>query len=350
MFNFGEKWYTSTHRKLDAFRSKWSSRESFGDSFKRCLQTEYNLNEKLRKACSSDETVDLMTRFQSTLDVNKQYMFLVRNNDENRIVCDVPSQKTSGLFHVGTFVNGQLVLDEDVNIPHSKRHSFKNLTELTNYVRNIDIREKQGVILFGPRNRQYKVVNKKYQDFFNIRGNEPSVKFRYLQLRMDSQKLDMLYKLYPNMHSVFEKYETTIYDIARKIHTSYRERHVKKQWMTLPKEEYIVDCACHRWHLETKLPVTVNIVMNVMNEQSATNLNRMIRRHNEEINPSNHNNQKPRSPLLLSKNPNRNPGGNSNRINPTNTPETSMPEVLVLGKTGTRNVSTTTGTAEKRMT
>ena len=31
MFNFDDKWYVTTHRKLDAFRSKWAGKTSYGN-------------------------------------------------------------------------------------------------------------------------------------------------------------------------------------------------------------------------------------------------------------------------------------------------------------------------------
>ena len=37
---YHEKWYASTQRRLDAFRSKWASKESFGHSFKVALDNE----------------------------------------------------------------------------------------------------------------------------------------------------------------------------------------------------------------------------------------------------------------------------------------------------------------------
>lgn len=35
---FHDKWYVSTHRKLDAFNSRWSSKKTFGDIFKDSLK------------------------------------------------------------------------------------------------------------------------------------------------------------------------------------------------------------------------------------------------------------------------------------------------------------------------
>lgn len=281
MFNFNGKWYTSTHRKLNAFRSKWASRESFGTAFKRALDAEVEYNENLRSRLPESEE-NLLSRFQATLDPEKQYMFLVLHNDENRIVCASPDRPT--LYHVGTFVQGQLVMTEDIGVPYPKQHTFENVNELVNYVSNVDIRNLQGIIVFAPGNTQYKVLNDTYLELFRVRGNEPSIKFRYLQVRMNYQTVSALYHLYPNMRPVFEEYENTLFAIARKIHTSYVDRHIKRRWSTLPNEEYKVDKACHVWHeMDRKNNrVTLNKIIEVLNEQPPTNLNRMIRRYNEE--------------------------------------------------------------------
>lgn len=281
MFNFNGKWYISTHRKLNAFRSKWSSKESFGTCFKRALEAEIENNDELRNSLPSNDN-SILERFQSTLDPEKQYMFLVCHNEENRIVCAVPSRPT--LYHVGTFVNGVLEMTENINIPYPRKHTFLDIQSLLHYVQNIDIRNLQGVIIFAPDNRQFKVLHDDYIEFFRVRGNEPSIKYRYLQVRMNSKMVDMLYHLYPNMCDTFDEYENIIYAIAKNIHTSYIQRHIKNKWSTLPTEEYAVDRACHSWHEADRKNNRVNIdkVIEVLNEQSATNLNKMIRRFREE--------------------------------------------------------------------
>ncbi len=37
IFYFNDKWIITTHRKLDAFKSKWGSEKSFGDILKKLL-------------------------------------------------------------------------------------------------------------------------------------------------------------------------------------------------------------------------------------------------------------------------------------------------------------------------
>jgi hypothetical protein len=129
MFYFAGKWYLSTNRKLDAFRSKWASKESFGSFFKKALEYEFENNERLRSSVDyNPEKDDAIERFQSVLDTSKQYMFLLLNNNENRIVCSVQEKPT--IFHVGTFVNFELKMDEDVYLSYPKKHDFIDIDEL----------------------------------------------------------------------------------------------------------------------------------------------------------------------------------------------------------------------------
>jgi|694.fasta_scaffold55190_3 hypothetical protein len=285
MFNFGGRWFISTHRKLNAFRSKWASKESFGTTFKRSIESELESNSKLRDSLP-DNGEGMIERFQSILDPSKQYMFLVLNNDENRIVCSAPNRPS--VYHVGTFVNSELVMNENINIPYPKKHEFNNIDQLIKYVDKVNINNLQGVIIFAPNNKQYKVVNKEYLDLFNVRGNEPSIKFRYLQVRMNQETVNNLYSLYPTMTHLFEDYENSLYAIAQTIYNSYVDRFIKKKWVTVAAEEFNVIRACHSFHEQDRKQNRISIkkVIEILNEQSPTSLNKMIRRFkNEKVRP-----------------------------------------------------------------
>jgi len=277
VFYFSGRWYMSTHRKLNAFRSKWASRESFGTCFKRALEAEVNSNEKLKKAIP-DGDEGLLERFQGTLDKNNQYMFIVRHTEDNRVVSAAPSRPT--LYHVGTFIEGKLSLSDNINIPYPTKHQFKSLDELNTYVTGVDIRDLQGVICFAPDNKQYKIVNQEYQDLFRARGNEPSIKFRYLQVRMNRRLTAMLYHLYPNWEARFDEIENTLWEIGRSIYTAYVQRFIKKRFVTVPTEEFMVIRECHKWHEEDRTTnrISINKVIDTLNTQTPTALNRMIRR------------------------------------------------------------------------
>ena len=278
MFFFDGKWYTSTHRKLDSFRSKWASKESFGTCFKKALEAEVDKNSNLRESLP-DNDQGLLERFQSTLDETKQYMFLVRHTAENRIVCISP--ETPVVYHVGTFVNGDLVMTEKCHIPYPTKHQFNDINGIIDYVSKIDIRNLQGIICFAPDNKQYKIVHHDYMELFNARGNEPSIKFRYLQVRMNPKTLDMLLYLYSEMAPVFDEIENTIYDIAKKIYSAYVQRFIKKCFVTVPVEDFAIIRECHKWHEEDRInnKISLDNVIDVLNKQTPTGLNRIIRLH-----------------------------------------------------------------------
>jgi len=275
MFYFSGKWYVSTNRKLDAFKSKWSSNQSFGYSFSKALENHALKNPDFLDLLSDK---DIITQFQDTLDTKKQYMFLLLNNSENRIVCEASAEPV--VFHVGTFVDGQLKMDENIGLPYPRNLKFNNFDELFDYVDKINYVTSQGVIIFTPNNKQYKIYNNDYLELFNIRGNEPSIKFRYLQLRMDERKSQMLKFLYPQFIPAFEEYENILYKKAKEINTAYINRFIKKTYVTVPVEDYIVISTIHSWHIEDRMTnkITLNKVIEVMNQQTPTNLNRMIKK------------------------------------------------------------------------
>ena len=277
MFYHGEKWYISTNRKLDANKSKWSSKESFGFYFKTSLEYEVSVNERLRDALPEGDD-DILVRFQSLLDKSKQYMFLLLNNEQNRIVCESPVNPT--FFHVGTFIDGVLNMDEDVYIPYPRKHEFSDFNDLFNYIQDVDIKNLQGVIVFAPNNTQYKIFNEEYNDLYKVRGNEPSIKFRYLQVRMNKRYNKLLHYLYPNFETIFQDYENIIYNIAKNIHKAYFDRFIKNLYIKVPPEEFNVIKKCHDWHIQDRSnnKINLNKVIEILNEQPPTNINKMIRR------------------------------------------------------------------------
>ena len=307
MFYYGGKWYLSTNRKFDAFKSKWASKDSFGSFFKKALQNEFEVNEKLKerigdydKEFDSDDVIKIFA--DKILDKDKQYMFLLLNNEENRIVCN--ATENPQIFHVGTFVHGVLSMDEDICIPYSKKHNFKTLEDLLKYVDEVDFKKLQGVIVFAPNNLQFKIFNIDYQYLYNVRGNEPSIKFRYLQVRMNKDYNESLYYLYPNFSKHFEDYENHIYEIAEDITNAYIDRFIKKNYVTVPLEEFGVIRKCHSWHIENRLENKINInkVIEVLNSEPPTNINRMIKRkiigyYKESINPTESENLEPKATL-----------------------------------------------------
>ena len=280
MFNFNGKWFISTHRKLDAFNSRWSSSESFGLISTKTLITEYNKNSNFREFIGEVKPEEsILEIFKSLLNPSYQYMFLVLNTSENRIVCLAPDNPT--LYHVGTFIEGCLKFDENVGIPYTDRKVFTSIDDVIDFVRmDVNIQYLQGVICFAPNNIQYKIINKTYQDLFKIRGNEPSLKFRYLQIRMNKEHNKSLYDLYPEKVNMFDECENSIYDLSVKIYSLYVKKYIKKENLQqISKDEFNIISECHAWYKNNnyKSSVFLNKVIEIINTKQPHILNHLIK-------------------------------------------------------------------------
>ena len=290
MFYYDDKWYLTTHRKLNAFKSTWGSSESYGTSFKNALRTEMENNQRLMDAITKTDG-NFYDDFQTVLDKKKQYAFLVCNTEANRIVCK-PGE-TPRLFHVGTFSGGELDIDDDIFVTKPEEYKFANQNELNAFVQSVDPFVRPGVICFAPGNKQMKISSERYVNLYALRGNQPSVKFRYLQLRADRAAADDLRMLYPEHCHVFDEYERCLEKAVCNIHTAYMKRFIKKEHVMVSQAEYAVIRIAHGWFVEgynagVRNIVTKNVIRNILGEQKATTLNQIVKKikHDENVQKS----------------------------------------------------------------
>lgn len=277
MFYHNDKWYITTHRKLNAFKSKWASGESYGASFKKALAQQMMVNDVLQQVTRSHEYDDCLVAFENYLNKDRQYMFLVSNSSSNRIVCNALLEPT--MFHVGTFIDGTLDVLDYINIKKPKQHEFSSANDIMAYVSSIDYMVNPGVIVVT-KNRQFKVSNSHYLDLVKLRGNQPSVKFRYLQVRLDNVMNTRLRMLYPEYVGAFNQYEADLHVIAKSIHTAYMNRFIHKQYVTVAVADYQIVKQAHSWFNEDRVnrKVTQRVIYDILNKQSDVSLNHLIKK------------------------------------------------------------------------
>jgi hypothetical protein len=288
LYYFADKWFLSTHKRIDAYHSKWGSTSSFGELFEKAIEKEMKLNpafgtlmDELPSSPLQNLERVVLNRFTGMLDKSLQYMFLLRGTRENRFVCDPPSETESSFYFVSCFKDFEEVKDKVLpHVPILPILNFDNVESLCKYVESVNYLETQGVLCFAPDNIQMKIVHKEYQDLSKVRGNESSLPFRYLQLRMNKKMTDLLYKLYPDYKRTFDEYETMLGEIAQVIYHAYDQRFKKKNYAHLPREEYKVMLECHQWHEQDRKNNKVYLpkVIQILNKQCSTNLNKMIKR------------------------------------------------------------------------
>lgn len=284
MFYFNGKWYTSTHRKLDAFRSKWSSSESFGTMFVNALThkktTDQSFATRLEQQLETFSE-NVLEQFQTILNKQHQYMFLVCNTTENRIVCKSPDHPTA--YHIGTFIDGKFDPTDNIGFDKPREFHFDTVDQMLEYVSaQIDPHQHQGLVAIDQtNNKQIKVITPRYQELFRVRGNEPSVKFRYLQVRLNTKLSTQLIELYPEYKEDFAEYERILDEVGNRIYNAYVDRFIRKMFVTVPQEEFQVIRECHDWHLSNRITnrISVEQVTRVLNAQLPVNLNHMIRHY-----------------------------------------------------------------------
>lgn len=266
LFFHGSKWYLSTHRKLDAFQSRWGNDLSFGDLFVDALANVGEWGATVRDA--------RMEHFTHTLSRDTIYVFLLRSH--YRWICMPPESPTA--IHIGSFVASPEGHDEcqwqfDMTNPLAgfatpTAVSFRSWQEAADHVKGINPFSHQGVIGFTDRGASIKLMNSIYQSLSAVRGNESSLLYRYLTIRNDHLTVQQLMNMYPEKHNWFVSVETTLMQIAFMIHAAYVNRFVKKHYVVLPAREYTLLKACHSHYLadREKNRITLPVVHSILHQ------------------------------------------------------------------------------------
>lgn len=270
VFWYNERWHISTNKKLDAFKSRWASRKSFGDIFRDGL-VHTNNNE------------NVLEILLDQMDKTSIHLFLVRYNHENRVVCSAPKDFEC-VYFIGSWDNKTKTLDREWKYP-IKVNTPKPITVVRTSVNDladsVDIREYQGIILFHKtKNIQVKIYSNQYDRLYKLRGNNPNIRFRYLEVRKDPVVKHEFISLYPLYEDLFLEFENVMYQLAKLIRYYYIQRYIKNKYVTLPKEEYILMKKCHDWYLLNRAENKINVakVLEILNNEDTLALYKMIRR------------------------------------------------------------------------
>lgn len=261
---FYKKWYLSTHRKLDAFKSFWGSKESFGDIFLKCLEGSFE---------------DLTMK----LDTTNTYFFFIRNTKETRIVSNPPENYK--MYHVCTLINNEKFdLNHSIGLPKQEKLEIPSLMELNTFVKMCDPFQSQGVIAFlnDGSGKHFKVVKTSYQSYVKIRNNEPELHVRFLELWVNNdESFKQFLDLYPEFVSKIPNYTLFIYKIAKNLHNMYFKKFVKKEKLVFQKDEWMILSNIHQWYWQerTSRKVTFDVVYKMLfEERNIRAFNRILKK------------------------------------------------------------------------
>uniref|UniRef100_A0A6C0D251 Uncharacterized protein n=1 Tax=viral metagenome TaxID=1070528 RepID=A0A6C0D251_9ZZZZ len=299
MFYHNEKWYLSTNKKLDAFQSRWSSRFTFGNMFTHALGGIFK------------DSVDnnRLSSFGESLDKSRIYAFLIRSNQENRVVCRSPSHTSpkNKIIYLGWWNKEQqfsfsVQEDDDqsstmsslkeLSLPSMSPYVFKDgdKEKLFEWIENnVNIWEHQGLLFFNTSTMQtVRIVPKEYRYFSTLRGNHPNLFLRYFEIRQKKEDVVRFCELYEKQAHIFDDYEHALFQAAKQLGQMYVYRYIKDKYMTLPKEEYYLLKKCHEWYLQdrAKNRVHTRTILELLNGESPIVLFRLSRKYLPTRNPN----------------------------------------------------------------
>lgn len=279
VYNHNDKWYISTHRKLDADNSKWGSKYSFKTLFVHAL-TELIYNE------NDQRLFDLDNDFFNKLDKNYVYTFLLRNNSANRIVCRSPVKNEPKLYFSGAYPVGDhdympKFIKLNVNIPFIGLVDCNQLDDLKSFVGSMSCDSIQGAIVFTKvcgTTRIFKVMCSGYLSLKDVRNNCSNLVYRYAQIRNDFDARNKLLELFPQFSYDFTHFENTLYKVAHYISIQYVNRFVKKQYAIVTPLQYKITKKIREWYLQNSLEnrVTTDVVLRFINDEQPIYLYKLV--------------------------------------------------------------------------
>lgn len=258
VFNFKNEWFITTHRKIDAFKSKWG-RESFGEIF------ETNILKKTGKNLKD---------FLSTLNKDHSYIFLVGTTETTRIVS--PSYQDiillSCMDKLGNVIKSQILDDW-----YLEELYFQNINDILDYVKSLrdPFVEGYGLFLFS-KSKSFKIINQKYSKLSDLRNNLPSIPFAYIHNVFDAERKNMFRQLYPYFKTDFDFYDIEIKDIAKDLLSKYFRRYIKKEKFIVSKHEHNILYHIHGIFLSTKNFIKEDQVIEAFSKVPPANINKII--------------------------------------------------------------------------
>ena len=212
LYNHDGCWITATNRCLNAKYSKWSSKKSFDKMFWECFDDSLLLN----------------------LDKEYTYMFVLRHT-ENRLVV---KHSQDQLVYICKINNNTGLEDwnDQFNNPKIERPLKINFGMDIEDITSKDLRHlfnntKRGIALkFTTKSGSmfYKLDFPSYTRAKELRGNDPCIYHRYIELLSNEEAVKEFEYLFSEYKPEFYRIQSEILQICRDIFRLYISSHVKR--------------------------------------------------------------------------------------------------------------------------
>lgn len=234
------EWYFSTHKKIHGRKSKWSG-PTFGDIFDSMWMPEEN-------------------NFDNYFKSDRCYIFILAH-PENKLVCSFePNIRLVAIHNFDQVFNDGYSSDYKItnNLKLEKTHphviihndTFSNLTskdELKEIVNSIPFSRSTGVFVYKLDETRkkfvdyYKLTSSEYLSKRLLRGNEPNLKLRYLEFKIEnSDRLKEFLELFSESTYLFNDVDKEFDRLTIYLKKFYNRRYKNKEYCVFPQEEHIL--------------------------------------------------------------------------------------------------------------
>ena len=231
-----DEWKIATLHTFDAQNAYWYSDKSFKDLFLECAEKFLNWKE---------------------LDKNYSYGFIIRH-PENKIVTHYELKDLVHIFTIKDFEE----IDVDLKILKPKKVVFENFDQMISTC--LQLNYYIPGFLLSYNGKKVKFISPHYGYVKNIKGNINDMKVRYLQLRKDSKTNEFLL-YYPEMIVMVQEMEQKIIKKVQDLFKKYIDIKINKKWYDLDKLEKFVIYKVHEIYINTKTPITYQVVYDFFN-------------------------------------------------------------------------------------
>lgn len=279
LFMNESRWHGSTHKRIDAFTSRWSSSKTFGEWFMVALE-HFFLNGAGKDTLEFENHDELYDRFCATLDPDLVYTFLLRTNEETKMVCTTPIHPT--VYFCGAFKNEKHVSNVTLSIPYPLRVSFQSVEEMETYVLSLNPFEYQGVIIMLPDDTTIKITHPVNMKTKLVRGSEPDIRCAYLRIRKNKDDTELFKTIFPKFN--IKLIEEQLYYMIKYLHSMYVRRYIKKLYTVVNPVLFNIMRTAHTWHVLDRVNniVTFEKMMDIMDEEPSYKLFRMLQEFTEQ--------------------------------------------------------------------
>lgn len=244
VFYYGGEFRVATKKCIDANKSRWGSRRSFGELFKEAVQNTHFRN------------------FQ--FENNKVYFFNLRHPDNgvvfknNKIGLD--------LLEVFRIEDNRIYLDSSEFKCDYKVNNIDTYVEMMEYMnsRTIENMRFQGLIVYH-KNAPYikqRIQFPLYTKSRQVFGNESSLFVKFLGMRENKEKMAEYIKYFPGSKVELINYETEFLAFIDNIHKLYLDVKVFKKEVSIKRNFRRIIYNIHGLYLKDKNPVSISMIVN----------------------------------------------------------------------------------------